>query len=277
MKNMGFLRIGSVVLVMFIALYCLCRPVGAVTLFLGILVYVFYSEWIEFKKLGAIKLELWYGSDRQRVSRIVDRLEFVVEDYLQKNMKRLHIYILPTEGEHVMAYGFNRIVIPHNVLERVSDDLLLALLARAVLQIYEKNCFLKRIISVMVLPAVAAVQLVSTGILTGLWLIFWILECLHIPKGAEHLLAWFIDIVKQGFEGIAHGFLSIKQIVVAAISRRSEFRADRFAQDLGFGTALYHFLLKQQKMRPFTEKSWREILFDTQADLNRRIQKMSSV
>ena len=132
----------------------------------------------------------------------------------------------------------------------------------------------KRAVFCTVMLAVAGLSVLSAAAVLALFLIFLILSCFRSWLG---LFAFHgaRKGIKSLFSLLQKAIVLLYQAALGLVSRRAEFRADRYVCRLGYGLQLAHFLSLSAPgaSRPLT---LREALYRSHPDTHRRIARIEA-
>lgn len=274
LRAQGIAKISAVLL----AFYLLCRyglcipPEISAAGVLGILLFVFLSEWIALYADRGIAAERL--SPEEQACLAEARRQLGADTGL--NLERLRLYVIPA-GDRMLAraYGMGRIAVTRGAL-RCDQGILRALLCHELYIGLSGDRLFKRVVFAVAGVAMVALTVCSLAATVSLWLVFFLLAMLGVcGKGVLSLL------VMHGLSKGVKGFFSLCQRAVlfvyqassGLISRRTEYQADRFTVDAGAGSGMLYFLSRFAEERPGTQ-TLRDALYDSYPPKDLRIARI---
>ena len=208
-----------------------------------ILVFLLYlvSLLVAFSPLGEKLLRLIEKARSIETSKEKELLNPLFEEVYTEAKRRfpslgyIELCIIDTITVRACAMGKHTIAITKGAMETFSGDELKGIIAHEIAHI-------------VYLDTMARIYaIIANGIYTIMFLviklILFFIELFHSVEGESHKMGFAIRVVRLFFELLIFLEMLLMQAVLAIDSRKSEFRADRFAYELGYGeeltTALY--------------------------------------
>lgn len=215
----------------------------AVLCLIGIVSYSLMGECIALYKHRAIHPN---KLDDKTKTRLEELLYYVTDDVAKKSGSDLKIklWLLPSDEINAYSYGIRNISVTQGALNCCDDGMLCAVLSHEVAHTLNLDAVWNRLVFANVTLILASLIIITFVSLTSIWLLFTLLCVLGICRGIFSIFMFkgVNTLVKGYFTGLQFIVVTIYQAVMAAVSRHSEFRADRYAVELGYGIQLVSFL-----------------------------------
>lgn len=273
MKLNGYLKIAIFLLTLFAFVYCTLGVEAAVLLTLGIVLYAWLGEYLELLKDGAIRMDHLREYERNRLFCALANLSEDVNRVSGADISKLRLHVIPSDNMNARAYGFRNIGVTRAMLNNSDDATLCAVVAHEVSHTFCMDAVFYRLVFASVTILIAGLICLSVASTSVIWIIFAVLCALGLCGGlfSMFLFQGFSKLVKGYFSLLQRAVLFIYQAVMACVSRRCEFRADRYSCQLGYGPQLSYFLQRFVESRETGPKSLQEVIYASHPPTHKRI------
>lgn len=274
MRIKGIIRIMIIITIEFILLYELLGMEAASITCVGIICYGWLGEYIALWKERAVKCRYLNEYDTRKISLAFGMLAEEVKERNNIDICKVKVSMIPSEQVNAYAYGMHNIAITQGALETCDEVMLAAVMSHEIAHVLSMDAFFHRIIFANVVLAVIGLAVSCFAVTGGLWLLFGIFCLVGICRGCISIFFFsgISKMIKGIFELLQKFVLFIYQAVMGIVSRGNEFRADRYACSLGYGTQLKYFLsrfVSEQGGRTI-----RDILYASHPDTYKRIARI---
>ena len=174
------------------------------------------------------------------------------------------------------VYGLHNVAVTRGALH-VSDELTLnAILTHEISHSLCMDSVFNRIAFANVTAVKLGITLSSIIAGVFIWGVFLVLCAFGICKG---FLSYFVTSgISKGtngfFHALQHFILFIYKMVLGVVSRRCEYRADRYACILGYGIQLKYFLTTFIEPQSDRQKSLTKLIYDSHPAIYKRIMRI---
>ena len=270
----GALKVSAVLILdlsLFLSLFH--SPAVAAAGVIGIGIYTFLGGYFALVQEGGVRLDKLPRADRLRLETALGRLSD--DRAAHGDRARLRLYLIPGDSDlQSTAYGAGCISVSAGTLDAADTLSLSAVLGHEAGHIQNLDSEFKRAVFCTVMLAVAGLSVLSAAAVLALFLLFLILSCFRSWLG---LFAFHgaRKGIKSLFSLLQKAIVLLYQAALGLVSRRAEFRADRYVCRLGYGLQLAHFLSLSAPgaSRPLT---LREALYRSHPDPHRRIARIEA-
>lgn len=243
MRTKALVKISIGLIIDYLILSQLLDREYAVLCLIGIVSYALMGEYVALYKHRAIHPD---KLDDKTKTRLEELLYYVTDDVAKKTGSDLKIklWLIPSDEINAYAYGIKNIGITQGALNCCDDGMLCAVLSHEVAHTLNLDAVWHRFIFANVTLIIASLAVITFVSLASIWLLFTLLCVLGICRGLFSIFMYkgSHTLIKSYFTGLQYIVITIYQAVMAAVSRHSEFRADRYAVELGYGRELVSFL-----------------------------------
>lgn len=276
MRLGGIVKISVALLVDFLLIYDILGVEAALIITVGIMLYAWLGEYIALFKDGTVSLNHLDDYERSRLTRVHEYLTEDVKRVSGADISGLRLHVIPSDDINAYAYGFHNVSITRSVLASCDDMTLCSVLGHEVSHILNMDAVFHRVIFANVTLVIIGLMVVSFISVSFLWILFLILCILGICGGLFSMLVFhgIRKLVKGTFTVIQHLVLFIYQTVMGLVSRRCEFRADKYSVQLGYGSQLSYFLTRFAVGQEPRQKTLNEILYASHPAAYKRVQKI---
>lgn len=276
MKLKGYLKIVVFLFVFFALGYSILGIEVSALLTLGIVLYAWLGEYLALLKDGAIRMDHLRDYERNRLSCALENLAEDVYRVSGADISRLRMHVIPSDSVNACAYGFRNIGVTRAMLNNCDDATLCAVLAHEVSHTACMDAVFYRMVFASITILIAGLICLSVASTSVIWIIFAVLCALGLCGGlfSMFLFQGFSKLVKGYFTLLQRVVLFIYQAVMACVSRRCEYRADRYSCDLGYGPQLSYFLQCFVESQQTGPKSLQEVIYASHPATHKRIQRI---
>lgn len=248
----------------------------AVLCLLGIMSYALMGEYIALYKHRAIHPS---KLDDNTKAQLEELLFYVTDDVAKKSgvdLAKLRLWLIPSDAINAYAYGIRNLGITQGALNCCDDGMLCAVLGHEVAHVLHFDAVFHRIIFSNVTLIIISLVIISFVSLTSIWLLFILLCVLGICGGVFSLFLFrgANKLVKTYFTALQYAVIFVYQLIMNAVSRQSEFRADRYAVELGYGRELEAFLERFVDAENQRQLSLNEALYNSHPPVQKRLLKI---
>lgn len=276
MRTYGTVKIILAVIFDFALLYWLFGIEIAMIILAGIILYAWLGEYLALLRDGAISLKKLNDYEK---TRLIQARECLIEDVRKvskTDISKLKLHIIPSEDINAYAYGFKNVAITRAALNSCDDITLCSVLAHELSHIIYMDAVFNRIIFANVTLLMIGLTLCSFVSMSMVWIVFLIL-CLFGACGGIFSVIVFrgcLKLVKGIFGFVQRILVFVYQTVMGIVSRGSEFKADKYSCQLGYGPQLGYFLTRffaGQESRAITLN---EILYASHPNIQKRVMRI---
>lgn len=208
----------------------------------AIALYVWLGGYLSLFKEGAVRSDRLTAYDRDRLNESRGQLIADVKHTSSVNLSGLKIYLIPGDDDmQATAYGANCVSISRGLFENACSVTLNAVLAHEASHIISFDPEFNRAFFCSVTLLIAALSLMSAASVVIVFLIFILLGSFSSWMGF-FLFRGSTKVVRGAFGVVQKLIVVSYRSVIGLISRRAEYRSDRYACTLGYGLQLAHFL-----------------------------------
>ena len=242
-RSLGILKVVLVLAVDFAALCSLFQSPWAASAAVGILaLYVLFGGYPALLREGAVGSAKLPAHQRRRLEAAKAQLTADIRSSGGSGTSGLKLYLVRDDDElNATAYGSNCISVTRGTLDYADPLTLNAVLAHEVSHIQNLDPEFNRAVFCSVTLLMAALSILSFAAMAVIFVLFLALSCFRSWLG---LLAFRGTTMAVGgiFGLIQRGIVAIYRTLLSLVSRRAEYRCDRYSCQLGYGVQLAHFL-----------------------------------
>lgn len=239
----GLLKVASVLVLDFYAVFLTFDDAAIAAAVTGaILLFVWLGGYLALFKEGGVRCEQLPAADRARLEAAKAQLSEDVSRVSSASISGLRLYLIPGDDTlQATAYGFGCVSVTRGTLDNTDPVTLNAVLAHEVSHILNYDPELSRALLGSIVLLMAAIGVASAAMAVVLFVLFLLLGAFR---------SFFGVVAFRGTSKVSGGFFRllqkavvvIYQTLTAFVSRRAEYRCDRYAYELGYGLQLSHFL-----------------------------------
>lgn len=276
MKLRGYLKIVVFLLVFFVWSYGLLGEEVAALLTLGITLYAWLGEYLALLKDSAVRMDHLRDYERSRISCALENLAEDVNRVSGADISRLRMYVIPSDDINACAYGLRSIGVTRAMLNNCDDATLCAVVAHEVSHTFCMDAVFYRLVFASVTILIAGLTCLAAAGTSVIWILFAVLCALGLCGGlfSMFLFQGFSRLVKGYFTLIQRAVLFVYQAVMACVSRRCEYRADRYSCQLGYGPQLSYFLQRFVEIQETGSKSLQDVIYASHPAAHKRIMRI---
>lgn len=242
-RLLGILKVGAVLAAdaaVFWELFRDARLAGAAAAGIGL--YVLLGGYLTLWREGAVSWRRLPAAGQTRLERARELLAEEVRRSGGGDGSRLKLYLIPGAGEmNATAYGAGCVSVTQGTLDGTDPVTLVGVLAHEFSHLRHLDPEFNRAVFASVTLVVAALSVASFAVMAVIFLLF---------LAGSFFRSWLGLLAFQGAAKATGGLFQLMQRVVvglyrsvlALVSRRAEYRCDRYACELGYGVQLAHFL-----------------------------------
>jgi len=250
---------------------------GVLTSFLIALLSYLISMFIAFTSLGEKLLRFFEHvrkiETKQEKAYLLPLFQEVYMQAKEQNPKLKHIELCVIDKMVVNActLGKHTIAVTKGAMETFSEDELKALMAHEIAHILYGDTMARLYMTVGNGLFTIFVLATKAFIFIAEWIEM-------IATKARFSFAWvMITVVKTLFTLILFVVQFLMQVVLSISSRRGEFRADRYAYELGYGERLIEAFYLLEKMQLGTESSVKQKMTTSHPRITARIERLENL
>lgn len=276
MRVKGIIKITLAIIVDFALVYGLFGIEAAGLVCGGIMLYAWLGEYTALMKDSAVKISSLNDYERMKLTRSFNTLVGDVQEKSAVDISGVKLHLIPSDQINAYAYGFHNIAVTRGALS-VCDELTLnAVLSHEVSHILCMDAVFHRIVFANITLVIVGLIISSFAATSFMWIIFWVLCLFGICKGCVSifLFSGISKMIKGMFELMQRFVLFAYQAIMGVVSRNSEFRADRYACSLGYGSQLNYFLSRFMEGQDSRKRTLRDILYAAHPDTYKRIERI---
>jgi len=277
MRISGWIRIAVVTATDSFLAYELLGTEGAVAVVLAILLYAWIGERIDLLRDGAVGIENLNECERERMESL---RQYLVEDVRRASdmdISGIRLHIISSNVPNAVAYGFGNIAVTRLALNNCDDATLCAVLAHEASHVLCLDAVFRRMIFANVTILILGISICSLVSMSFLWILFFILAIVfRFFRGLFGFLLFrgIGNVVRGGYTVLQYAVLLIYRTVMGLVSRNSEYRADSFSCQLGYGPQLQYFLERFASEQEMGGRTLDEILYASHPPTVKRISRI---
>lgn len=241
---LGFLKVALVLLVDFAAINSVFQNPAIALGAVGLLsVYILFGGYLALLREGAVHANKLPRYQQQRLEMARQRLVRDVQTEYDLDISSLRVYLVPgDDAMNATAYGCNCVSVTQGSLANADPIMLTGVLAHEASHIVSADPEFNRAVFASVTLVLGMLSVVSFATVAVIFLLFLLLSCFRSWLGVM-VFRGTAKAVSGLFGLIQRGIVVFYRAVLGLFSRHAEYRCDRFAAQLGYGTQLAHFLL----------------------------------
>lgn len=274
MRAKGITKIALVALMDFTLLYSLIGTKWAAIITSIIILTAWLGEYIDVAKDGAISMDKLGYYQRDKLKRSLSMLYDNIENKTGINISGLKVNVLPSDEINAYSYGGKNMAVTSGLLNNCDEFTIGAILAHEVSHTLSADGTFFRAVMINITLVIFAAMVMSFVASSAVWIIFLILSIIGICGGFASVIL-FSGIskgVKGFFSLLQTGMFFIYKSLSGILSRGCEYRADKYAVEVGYGTQLKYFL-QRFSVRP-QERSLRNVIYSTHPSSSKRIYRI---
>lgn len=277
MRVLGWLKLILVLVVDFFLINGLLGPELALVITAGLLLYAgWLGEWLGLLQDGAIRLEKLGSMEQSRLLEARASLAEEVQRTCRADLSCVRFYVIPSHEINAFSYG-SKIGITRAALQACDDGTLLAVLGHEASHHLHGDAPFHRLLFANATLLLAGLSIGSFVAISFLWILFLILCAAGVCGGlcSAFLFRGTNSLIKGFFTGLQHVLVFIYQSFMGLVSRRCEYRADRFSCQLGYATQLEYFLSRfVQEQDESRRRSLSELLYSSHPATEKRLARI---
>lgn len=276
MRIIGSMKITGILLMDFLVMYYILGIKISLLIVTGIMLYGLLGEYFALLKDGAIPMKYMNDYEKQKIIRVHSCLIDDVKRVSGKNISKLKIHIISSDNMNAFAYGINNVAVTRGTLNNCDDTILCAVLGHEVSHILGMDAVVNRLVVANVTLAMIMLSIESFIAASFMWILFALLCAIGVCRGFFSIFFFHgsKNLVKAIFMTAQRIILFLYQIVMGAVSRRFEFRADRYSCKLGYALQLKYFLSRFVVNEENKPKTLTEIIYDSHPPIYKRIRRI---
>lgn len=275
MNRRGYI-ISAVILVVDI----LCSYFGGAFIALAALIYAAgIGEYIARVKCRAILCDPALGVKHEKLFNCYQGVKGKIEEEGYHVPGNIKICLIPGEEMNAYCFGARSIGVTEGTLN-LDNKTVEALIAHELGHLFNGDSILNMILVTNCLGIIAILAFYQFVLIAVVYIIMII--CCLVGLFRFSFASYFITSKILGLIKIVMGtaktiVLQVSRLVISALSRKSEFIADRFAACMGYTFYLRRFLERFAPDRGTAEQSFFAVLYDTHPSTALRIQQLNSI
>lgn len=248
----------------------------AIALTAGIALYTYLGEYLALLKDRAIRPKHLPSWERSKLTCALANLSEDVQRVSGKNISNLKISVIPSDSINAYAYGFRNIAVTRGLLSNCDDATLCSVLAHEVSHVRNMDPIFSRAMFASVTLMTVALIVLSFFSSAVLWIIFALLCLLGLCGGlfSMFLFQGLSKLVKGCFTLAQRVLIFLYQAIFGLISRRCEYRADRYSCQLGYGPQLSYFLSRFVERQELAPATLHELIYASHPPTGKRIARI---
>ena len=238
----GIMKVWLVLLLDFLTLSSVLGEWGPAAGITGVAaLYVWLGGYLGLYQEGAVRWDRLPVWERQRLEAAKSQLAQDVRQASGVKLARLKLYLSPDDTLNATAYGAGCISVTRGTLNSADPLALNGVLAHEISHTLHRDAEFSRALLVSITLLLAAISIISFVIVLVVFLLFLVFTGFRSWLG---VLAFrgTATAVGRFFRFIQWGIAAAYQALFGLVSRRREYRSDRYAAALGYGLPLAHFL-----------------------------------
>lgn len=206
-----------------------------------IVLYVLFGGYLSMLKEGAVRSDQLNSYQKGKLDAAKRQLVSDVATVSGINISRMKLYLVDNDEMNATCYGIRCISVTRATLENADPVTINAVLGHEISHLLHCDAEFNRAVFCSVTLLVVVLSIVSFAAVACIFLIFLLLRCFRSWLG---IMAYrgSTRIVKGYFRFLQYGAVAGYRLFIGIVSRRAEYRSDRYSCDLGYGLALCHFL-----------------------------------
>ena len=239
----GVFKVAFVIIIDFLYIYYIFHDETiAVLISCVIIVYTLLGGYLALFQENAIYSKKLPNFERLRLENAKRQLTKDVKNLSSIDISGIKIYMIDGDDDiQATAYGAKCISVSKGVINHIDPITLNSILAHEISHIINLDPEFNRAIFITVLLACCSISILLFSTIAVVFIIFVIFSLFNswvgfiAFKGIRKILSTISSILQKCI-------VLIYRTIVSCISRYSEFRADRYSADLGYGIQLLNFL-----------------------------------
>jgi len=277
MRLWGLIKAGVIIMIDVIIIYYLLGMKYALVIGIGLIILGWLGEYVALGRDGAISQRYMTGYEQQRLAHLRTTIIERVQTQTHLNISYIQLHILPSDTINACAYGVSHIGITRGALQACDDMTLTAVLAHEVSHTIHMDAVFHRLIFANVTMMIIGLIVASFVSVSLIWILFLGLCIVGVCGG------FFSIFVARGLSRGVSGLFTIMQHVIVfiyqatmgVISRSCEYRADRYAAELGYGPQLIYFL--SRFVNDDGQQSLPELIYNSHPATYRRLYRLNQI
>lgn len=276
MRARGIIKIALASAGDFAILYYLIGIKWTVIVTVLIILLAWLGEYIDVLKDGGICINELGNYERDKLKRSFTMLSDNVKNKSGIHISNLKLHVIPSDDINAFAYGFRNMAVTRGMLNNCDEFTIDAVLAHEVSHILNLDAVFNRIVFLNITFMIFAMLAMSFIASSAVWVIFFILCILGICGGFASLFLFsgISKLIKGFFNLLQRGIVFMYKSLMALGSRGCEYRADRYATDLGYGMQLKYYLSRFASGDEQRKKSLSDIIYSTHPASHKRIYRI---
>ncbi|MDO5133294.1 MAG: M48 family metalloprotease [Eubacteriales bacterium] len=269
------IKIAIVIILDFLLTYSILGVAAAAVLTACILFYLWIGESIDLWRHRAVSID---KLDRYTRTRLESLQRYIVEDVRRvygRDISSMKLHVTPGGIPNAYTYGYQNISLTKYLLDNCDDATVCAVLGHEASHMLHLDAVFNRVVFANVTAVIIGLSLGSLISVSFLWILFFILVLCGICGGflSFMLFRGIGRMVRGIYTALQYAVLFIYQAAMGICSRQSEFQADRFSCELGYGPQLQYFLTRFQDMQR-DERNLLEILYASHPPVYERVRRI---
>ena len=258
----------------------LCFSFGGGFIALAAFIYATgIGEYIARTKCGAIRCDQTLGIKHEKLFNCYQRVKGKIEEEGYRVPTNLKVYMIPGEEMNAFCFGARSIGVTEGTLN-LDTRTVEAIIAHEFGHLFNGDSILNMILVVNCLGIITILAFYQFALIVFVYISMII--CCMIGLFRFSFAAIFVTgkisgLIKFLVEAAKTIVLQISRLVIAALGRKSEFMADRFAAHIGYTFYLKRFLERFVPDSGPSEQSFFAVLYDTHPSTALRIQQLNSI
>ena len=237
-----------------------------------IAVYALFGGRLSLWQEGAIQTSALPEYEASRLEAARNLLQADHKAVLGMDISKLKLYLVPGDDRmNATAYGMGHVSVTRGTLQHSDLVTLAAVLAHEVSHIKHFDSECNRTVFASVTILAGTVSLLSAGMIGLLFLFFLCMSAFRSWLGVM-VFQGSCKAVRGLFRLLQRFIIAAYRLVMSAVSRAAEYRADREAGMLGYSLQLAHFLSLTDLEG--TPTSLRDVLYRSHPPSSQRIARL---
>lgn len=246
MRVKGLIKVMLILLIEFAICYLFMDIAVATAIIAVTVVYsAIIGEYLGLCRMGAIRMEKLSEMERIKLENAFQQLKRDIRGIYGLNRDKTKLYLIPSEEINAYSFGFRNIAITRGALQCCDSLTINAVLAHEMGHLESLDAVINRIVFfniTMIILAISCASAMTTLIIFATFLILYIIGVVRGGFLSIFVTSKISQLSKGIFRGIQHVIIFVYRAVIGGISRRGEYRADRYSCDLGYSVQLSYFL-----------------------------------
>ncbi len=275
MRALGIIKVCVELCVNFVIIYFLFGIEAAAIITAGIALYTLIGEYIDMAKDGCVKAENCDSYTSSKLHRTFALLQNDAKIKKGAAVPNIKLHVIPDDKINAFAYGYKNIAVTRGLLQCCDEITLCAVMSHELSHTLNFDAAFHRIIFADITLIILSLIVLAFAATSFMWIVFLILCVLGLCGGVVSLILFsqISKIIKAISGGIQRAVLFIYRFGMGVVSRRCEYRADRYAAELGYGVQLAYFLSRFADDNS-PGKSLSDILYCSHPAAYKRIQRL---